>query len=160
LPAFVSLLNFSGKVGTTIEFLGQGFVKGKTTVSFNGTAATPSVVSSTYLTAAIPSGATTGAVTVTTSGVKLAGNKIFRVTPQITSFNPTSGSIGTSVKIMGISLTQTEKVTFGGVAATDFTVDSDQQVTATVPTGAVTGHIAITTAGGTAVSSGTFTVTQ
>jgi hypothetical protein len=46
------------------------------------------------------------------------------------------------------------------VAATDFTVDSDKQVTATVPTGAVTGHIEITTAGGTAASSGVFTVTQ
>jgi hypothetical protein len=99
-------------------------------------------------------------VTVTTSGVKLASNKIFRVTPQITSFNPTSGPIGTSVTIAGVSLTQTKKVTFGGVAATDFTVDSDKQVTATVPTGAVTGHIEITTAGGTAASSGVFTVTQ
>jgi uncharacterized repeat protein (TIGR03803 family) len=81
LPAFVSLLPYSGKVGKKIEFLGQGFVKGKTTVSFNGTAATPTVVSGTYLTAAVPSGATTGFVTVTTSGVKLTSNKIFRVTP-------------------------------------------------------------------------------
>lgn len=160
LPAFVSLLNYSGKVGKTIEFLGQGFVKGKTTVSFNGTAAIATIASGTYLTAAVPSGATTGLVTVTTSGVKLASNKIFRVTPQITSFNPTSGPIGTSVTIAGVSLTQTKKVTFGGVAATDFTVDSDKQVTATVPTGAVTGHIEITTAGGTAASSGVFTVTQ
>ncbi len=160
LPAFVSLLNYSGNVGKTIEFLGQGFVKGKTTVSFNGTAATPTVVSSTYLTAPVPSGATTGTVTVTTSGVKLASNKIFRVTPQITSFSPTSGPVGTKVSISGVSLTQTNKVTFGGVAATQFTVDSDKQVTATVPTGAVTGHISITTPGGTATSSGVFTVTH
>jgi uncharacterized repeat protein (TIGR03803 family) len=160
LRAFVSLLNYSGKVGKMIEFLGQGFVKGKTTVSFNGTAATPTVVSGTYLTAAVPSGATTGLVTVTTSGVKLASDRVFRVTPQITNFNPTSGSIGTAVKIVGVSLTQTEKITFGGVVATDFTVNSDKQVTAIVPTGAVTGHITITTAGGTAVSSDVFTVTQ
>ncbi|MGA9968456.1 MAG: hypothetical protein WBQ10_24875, partial [Terriglobales bacterium] len=59
-----------------------------------------------------------------------------------------------------VSLTQTSKVTFGGVKATSFTVNSDTRVTATVPTGAVTGHIAITTPGGTAVSSGIFTVTQ
>ena len=57
-------------------------------------------------------------------------------------------------------MTQTTKVTFGGVKATSFTVNSDKQVTATVPTGAKTGHIAITTAGGTAVSKGIFTVTQ
>jgi uncharacterized repeat protein (TIGR03803 family) len=159
LPAFVSLLNYSGKVGKTIEFLGQGFVKGSTTISFNGTAATPTVISSTYVTAPVPNGATTGSVTVTTSGVSLISNKIFRVTPQILSFNPTSGPVGTSVTITGVSLTQTVKVTFGGVAATSFTVNSDKQVTATVATGAVTGKIAITTAGGTAVSTGTFTVT-
>jgi uncharacterized repeat protein (TIGR03803 family) len=160
LPAFVSLLNYSGKVGKTIEFLGQGFVKGKTTVSFNGKASTPTVVSSTYLTAAVPSGATTGSVTVTTSGVKLTSNKTFRVTPQITTFKPTSGSVGTVVTITGVSLTQTSKVTFGGVPAKIVTIKSDTQVTATVPTGAKTGHIAITTLGGTAVSSGIFTVTQ
>jgi uncharacterized repeat protein (TIGR03803 family) len=160
LPPFVSLLPYSGKVGNTIEFLGQGFVQGQTTVSFNGTAAAANVLSSTYLTAKVSNGATTGTVTVTTSGVTLTGNKTFRVTPRIKSFNPPSGPIGTSVTITGVSLTQTQKVTFGGVAATQFTVNSDKQVTATVPTGAVTGHIAITTAGGTAVSSGVFTVTQ
>jgi len=81
LPPFVSLLPYSGKVGAIIEFLGQGFVQGETSVSFNGTPATPNVVSSTYLTAAVPNGATTGPVTVTTSGVELTSNKIFRVTP-------------------------------------------------------------------------------
>jgi uncharacterized repeat protein (TIGR03803 family) len=160
LPAFVSLLPYSGKVGKVIEFLGQGFVSGKTTVSFNGTAAKPTVVSSTYLTAAVPNGATTGSVSVTTSGVKLTSNRIFRVTPQITSFKPTSGAVGTAVTITGVSLIQTKKVTFGGVAATSFTITSDLQVKATVPTGAKTGKIVITTPGGTATSPGVFTVTQ
>ena len=160
LPAFVSLLPYSGKVGKVIEFLGQGFVSGKTTVSFNGTAAKPTVVSSTYLTAAVPNGAATGSVTVTTSGVTLTSNRIFRVTPQIRSFKPTSGAVGTVVTITGVSLIQTKKVTFGGVSATSFTVTSDTQVNATVPTGAKTGKIVITTPGGTATSSGIFTVTQ
>jgi len=160
LPAFVSLLPYSGKVGKTIEFLGQGFVSGKTTVSFNGTAANPTVISSTYLTAAVPNGATTGSVSVTTSGVKLTSNRIFRVTPQIKSFKPTSGKVGTVVTITGVSLMQTKKVTFGGVAAISFTVTSDMQVKATVPTGAKTGKIVITTPGGAAASPGVFTVTQ
>jgi uncharacterized repeat protein (TIGR03803 family) len=159
LPAFVRMLTYSGKVSRTIEFLGQGFVKGKTTVSFNGTAAKPTVVSAT-LTAPVPDGATTGPVTVTTSGVKLTSNKIFRVTPQILSFTPTSGPVGTQVMITGVSLTQTTKVAFGGVVATSFTVNTDKLVTATVPTSAPTGPIAITTKGGGAVSSGVFTVTQ
>jgi uncharacterized repeat protein (TIGR03803 family) len=157
LPAFASLLPYSGKVGKTIEFLGQGF-NSSTTVSFNGTAATPTVISGTYLTAAVPSGATTGLVTVTTSSGTLKSNKKFRVTPQITGFKPTSGPVGTLVTITGVSLAQTTQVTFSGVKAS-FKVVNDTKVTATVPSGAVTGKIAITTPGGTAVSSGVFTVT-
>jgi hypothetical protein len=44
------------------------------------------------------------------------------------------------VTITGVSLAQASKVTFGGVKATTFTVNSDTQVTAGVPTGAKTGE--------------------
>ncbi|MFY9558719.1 MAG: choice-of-anchor tandem repeat GloVer-containing protein [Terriglobales bacterium] len=158
LRPFVRLLPYSGNVGDTIEFLGQGFTA-TTTVSFNGTTANRTIVSGTYLTATVPSGARTGLVTVTTSGGKLKSNKKFRVTPQITSFSPASGPVGTVVTITGVSLTQTTKVTFGGVVATSFTVNSDTQVTATVPSGAKTGKIVITTPGGMATSTTNFTVT-
>jgi uncharacterized repeat protein (TIGR03803 family) len=80
LPAFVSLLPYSGNVGRTIEALGQGFT-GTTAVSFNGKRASFSVKSDTYLTATIPSGATTGFVTVTTPSGTLTSNKQFRVVP-------------------------------------------------------------------------------
>jgi uncharacterized repeat protein (TIGR03803 family) len=159
LGPFVTLLPYSGEVGVTIEFLGQGFT-GTSAVSFNGTAATFTFVSDTYLTAIVPIGATTGFVTVTTPGGALTSNKQFLVTPQILSFKPTSGLVGTQVTITGVSLTQTTQVTFGGVVATSFVVNSDSQVTATVPAGAQTGKIGITTAGGVATSSGVFTVTQ
>jgi uncharacterized repeat protein (TIGR03803 family) len=78
LKPFVALVSSSGKVGQTIEILGQGF-KGTTAVSFNGTAASFKVVSSTYLTAKVPSGATTGFVTVTTAKRNLRSSKKFRV---------------------------------------------------------------------------------
>lgn len=156
LPTFVSLLSNSGKVGQSVEFLGQGFTVA-TTVSFNGTPATPSVNSGTFLMASVPSGATTGAVTVTTTRGTLSSNKIFRVIPQMKSFSPTSGPSGTLVTITGVSLTQTTRVTFGGVKAS-FTVNSDTKVTATVPSGVVAGKIAVSTPGGTAASSGLFTV--
>lgn len=161
LGPFVSFVgpDFSGKVGKTIEILGQGFT-GTTKVLFHGVPATFAVVSETYLTAVVPAGATTGSVTVKTPDGTLTSNKIFRVTPFIQSFSPPSGPVGTPVMITGTSFTGAKKVTFGGVKATSFTVDSDTQVTATVPTGAVTGKIAITTPGGTAVSATDFTVTQ
>jgi len=44
------------------------------------------------------------------------------------------------------------------VKATSFTVNSYTQITATVPTGAKTGKIGVTTRGGSATSTGTFTV--
>jgi hypothetical protein len=60
--------------------------------------------------------------------------------------------------LTGTGLTQTTKVTFGGVRATTVTVNSDTQVTANVPTGAVTEKIVITTKGGSAKSTTKFTV--
>ena len=80
LAPFVRLVSTSGKVGKTVEVLGQGFT-GTTAVSFNGTPAAFTVVSDTYLTATVPSGATTGFVTVTTPGGTLKSNQEFRVKP-------------------------------------------------------------------------------
>jgi uncharacterized protein (TIGR03437 family) len=59
--------------------------------------------------------------------------------------------------ITGSGLTQATQVTFNNTVAT-FTVSSDTQVTATVPTGATTGKIAVVTTGGTAKSTTSFTV--
>lgn len=53
-----------GTVGQSIGVFGQGFTKA-TAVAFNGKAATFKVVSDTYMTATIPTGATKGYVTVT-----------------------------------------------------------------------------------------------
>jgi uncharacterized repeat protein (TIGR03803 family) len=78
LKPFVNLVSTSGKVGKTVEILGQGF-KGTTAVSFNGTAANFSVKSDSYLTTIVPHGATTGFVTATTPKGKLKSNKKFRV---------------------------------------------------------------------------------
>jgi uncharacterized repeat protein (TIGR03803 family) len=82
LGKFVSFVGplSSGKVRETIEILGQGLT-GTTKVSFHGLSATFSVVSDTYLTAVVPSGATTGPVTVSTPGGTLTSNKVFRVRP-------------------------------------------------------------------------------
>jgi uncharacterized repeat protein (TIGR03803 family) len=160
LPTFVSLLPNSGKVGKTVGILGQGF-SSSSVVKFDGVKATAvKNTGSTFLSVTVPSGGFTGSVTVATGSTTLTSNKIFRVTPQILSFKPTSGTVGTVVTITGVSLKQTTKVTFGGVRATTVTVVNDTQVKATVPTGAKTGKIAITTPGGTAISSGVFTVTQ
>jgi endonuclease G len=77
--------------------------------------------------------------------------------PTLTSFSPTSGAVGTSVTINGTGFTNVASVTFNGTAAT-FTVNSSIKITATVPTGATTGTIAVIAAGGIVTSSTSFTV--
>ena len=68
-----------GKPGALVEILGQGFTS-TSQVSFNGTlAAAPDVVSPTYLRVVVPSGATTGRITITTSTGTLKSNKVFAV---------------------------------------------------------------------------------
>jgi len=153
----VNLVTWSAQVGKTVEILGQGF-KGTTAVSFDGVAAKFDNVSDTYLTATVPAGALTGAVTVKTFTTTMNSNRSFLVAPQFTSFSPGDGIVGSPVTLTGVSFTQTTGVTIGGKAAT-FKVVSDTEVTATVPPSAKTGEkITIATLGGTATSSKTFAV--
>jgi uncharacterized repeat protein (TIGR03803 family) len=78
LGPFVSFVNKAAKVGQTVQILGQG-LQGTSAVSFNGTPANFSTRSANYLTANVPSGATTGYVTVITPGGTLTSNVPFQV---------------------------------------------------------------------------------
>jgi hypothetical protein len=80
--------------------------------------------------------------------------------PTITVFQPASGSAGTVVAITGTNLTGATSVMFNTTAASAFTVVSSTQINATVPPGATTGRISVTTPSGTATSAATFTVNQ
>ncbi len=147
-------------VGAHVGMFGQGF-SGSSVVKFGGVASTSVTHSgSTYLTAIVPTGAHTGSVTVTTGSTTLTSPQTFRVKPKITTFSPPSGSIGTLVTINGTGLIQATSVKFGTVTATTFTVVSDSEVTADVPSGLAAGTvtISITTPGGTSNSPTKFTV--
>jgi uncharacterized repeat protein (TIGR03803 family) len=147
-------------VGAKVGMFGQGF-KSTSVVKFGGVASTSVTLSgTTYLTAAVPVGAQTGAVTVTTGSTTLTSPQTFKVKPKITTFSPPSGSTGTLVTINGSGLIQATTVKFGTVKATTFTVVSDSEVTADVPSGLAPGTvtISITTPGGTANSPTKFTV--
>src|SRR5207302_8185204 len=114
------------------------------------------------ITATVPSGATTGPLSVTTAGGTASSAGSFTVTvsdppPTITSFTPASGPVGTSVTISGTNFTGATAVRFNGTSAS-FTVNSASAITATVPSGATTGPHSVTTAGGTASSASSFTV--
>lgn len=163
-PTIASFDPTSGPIGTSVEIAGTGFNDSSvvTAVTFDGTAATFSVDSNVQITAIVPAGATTGPIAVTDSEGTATSATSFTVTPSpvpaITSFDPTSGPVGSPVEITGTGFTGATAVTFDGTAAT-FTVDSDTQITVTVPAGATTGRIAVTTPGGTATSATDFTLT-
>jgi len=70
---------------------------------------------------------------------------------------PTSGKVGASVGLIGQGLAGTTGVTFNGTAA-KFTVVSDTYLTVTVPAGAMSGSIQVTTPKGTLNSVGAFQV--
>jgi hypothetical protein len=78
-----------------------------------------------YLTATVPVGAKTGSVVVRMPSGDLTGSVVFKVAPRLTSFSPPSGPVAMPVMIRGTGLTQTTKVTLGGVKATTLTVNSD-----------------------------------
>jgi uncharacterized repeat protein (TIGR03803 family) len=78
LKPFVALLFNIGKVGTSVGILGQGF-RIVESVSFNGKSATFKVISNNYIVAEVPNGATSGFVTVKTSGQTLKSNRRFVV---------------------------------------------------------------------------------
>jgi IPT/TIG domain-containing protein len=127
-------------------------------VTFDGVTATFDNVANTYITSVVPAAALTGSVAVSTFTKNFKSSQIFLVRPQFGSFSPGVGIVGSSVTITGVSLTQAIQVMIGGKSAS-FKVNSDLQVTATVPGKAKTGQkISITTPGGTAVSSLTFAV--
>ena len=83
---------------------------------------------------------------------------LFISPPTIITFEPTGGSVGTSVTITATDLTGATAVMFNGISASDFNVLSSTSLTATVPTSATTGPISVTTPRGTATSSSNFIV--
>ncbi|MFE7192261.1 IPT/TIG domain-containing protein, partial [Kitasatospora sp. NPDC057595] len=73
--------------------------------------------------------------------------------PVVTGLAPDHGPLagGSTVVLTGTNLTGASAVNFGAAAATSFTVDSDTQITATVPAGSTAGavDVTVTTPGGT-----------
>ena len=160
-PTISALQPSTGPVGTSVVVSGTNLT-GASAIAFNGKTATFNVNSATQITAAVPTGATTGKVSVTTPGGSVSSTGNFTVTvpvsaPTITSFNPTSGPVATPLIITGTNLTGATSVKLNGTSAT-FTVNSATQITTSVPAGATTGKFSVTTPGGSATSANTFTV--
>jgi VCBS repeat-containing protein len=157
-PTITGFNPTSGGIGTSVVITGTNF-SGATAVKINQTAASFTVNSATQITATVPTGATTGPIAVTTSGGTATSSNSFTVLPgpTISSFTPTSGSVGKTVKINGTNFTGATSVRFNGVSAS-FTVKSSILINAIVPAGATTGKISVAAPSGVATSARDFTV--
>ena len=157
----------SGPVGTVVDITGTNYSNVQYVVFGNTQQTTFTVVSTTEIQAAVPSGAASGTICVMIYNMDYlegCSTGIFTVTttpppaPVVSSFSPTSGPVGTAVTVSGSGFTGATAVDFNGTAAT-FTVGSDSSISTSVPSGATTGAIAVTTPNGTGTSSSSFTVT-
>ncbi|MDZ7366953.1 MAG: discoidin domain-containing protein [candidate division KSB1 bacterium] len=162
-PAISSFSPTDGPFGTEVTINGSNFT-GATQVRFNDVAVGNfAIVSESQIRAEVPAGATTGKISVTTPGGTTASADDFIVTPPqqpaISFFIPLNGPVGTQVTIAGNFFTGATEVAFNGMAASNFTVVSNSQIRANVPTGASTGKITVTAPGGVATSASDFTVT-
>ncbi len=144
-----------------MTIVGTNFID-VTGVNFKNAAASFTVNSSTQISATVPPTATSGKISVTTLNGTASSSANFTVTapgaPTIASFSPTSGPVATAVTITGTNFIDVSDVKFKTTSAT-FTVNSSTQITAIVPSGALTGPITLTNPSGAATSSTNFTVT-
>jgi protocatechuate 3,4-dioxygenase beta subunit len=169
MPSITSFTPASGAVGTTVVITGVNFsaTAASNTVTFNGTEATVTAATTTQLTVTVPSGATSGAITVTVNNQTAASASDFTVStsssssPTITSFTPTSGTVGSTVVITGTNFSTppaSNTVTVNGTVAT-VTNATATQLTVTVPSGATTtGKITVTVNSKIATATADFTV--
>ncbi len=79
LPTITSFTPASGSIGTSVIVTGSNFDINPTNniLSFNGTVAVVTMASATQLTVTVPSGATTGPISITVGGQKATSSQLF-----------------------------------------------------------------------------------
>ena len=164
----VSIIDFTPKIGlagTVVTIYGTGFstTPSSNTVTFNGTVAVVSSSTETQIVTTVPAGATTGLISVTTSAGSDSSDTAFVIGtngPTITSFSPSVGVAGTGVTITGQnfeSVPHANRARFNGTLAT-ITASTATSISTSVPTGATSGRISVTTPAGQGVSANDFFV--
>jgi hypothetical protein len=153
---------FTGAPGTTVQLNGTGLsaiVKG----TFNGVAAPIVSKTDTQIIVTVPTGATSGPISISDGTTTVQAPRDFTVlppVPDITGFKPKSGPPGTVVTINGHHLAGITTVTFKKIPATAIVTGANQQLKATVPPGAATGPIVVKGPNGSASTApNVFTVT-
>jgi YD repeat-containing protein len=145
-------------VGAQVTVSGVGFsaTSGANTVKFNGVTASVLSQSSAELVVVVPVGATNGTVSVTTATATATSPRPFTIAdvPIVTTVFPLFGFVGTSVAISGSKFDPDilrNTVSFGGTAA-QVSSGTTTNLQTTIPLGARSGKVTVTTAEGTGES--------
>jgi hypothetical protein len=157
LPLVGSFSPTQGLVGSSIDVVGEGFAQASA-VKLGSKVATFSVVSDTLLRAVVPSGVSSGKITVETPrGTRVsAGTFAVILKPTVGSFSPAAAELPASLTVNGTNFLAVSSVKVGAVSV-PFDVVSAKQLTVTVPLGTPNGKLSVANPAGTGLSAGTFT---
>lgn len=158
LPAVTELAPPAGPLeGRSVQVKGNNLA-GASKVLVGTLEVTPTSVTDTTLTVAVPASATAGTVdirVVTPGGTSSAVPQsvfTYQNPPTVATISPDAGPVagGITVTITGTGLSNTTAVTFAGRSATAISVVSDSQITMTLPANPtpVSATVVVTTAGG------------
>jgi hypothetical protein len=148
----------SGPQGTIVTLQGSGFTNVSTVSVGQGAALEWTMVNDNQLILTVPASATTGPLTLVDPEWNAITPNSFSVTPILSTVSPTSGPVGTQVKITGSGLVGATLVTFGSATQASFDIEGPNQINAYVTSDATTGAVQVTVAG-TVVTGPVFTVT-
>jgi hypothetical protein len=146
-PAVTATIPASAGAGATVTIKGTDFANA-TSVKFGTVEAKSFKVDAANQITAVIAGGSSSSITITTpAGTSTYDGFTFVPVPTVFQVTPLKGGANTSVTIYGTGLTNAQ-VTIGGVAA-NVTYSSNYQLSATVGSGAASGDVVVTTAGGT-----------
>ncbi len=153
--SIIQLTPAQGEVGESVTIYGTGFATKKTSedkVKFNGTAATVSAATEWALTVKVPSGATTGTVSVqTTTEGPVTSAQTFTVAssraPHVSSLSTNLAAVGSTVTASGSNF---ETSVFNDVTAVnqtraELTSETSTALKLTVPAATGSGHVVVGT---------------
>lgn len=144
-PDIISFSPAAAAAGSTVTITGK-YLSGADGVQFGGIpAASFTIVSDTEIKAVLGKGSS-GKITVSAFGGtdEIDG---FRTIPVINSFSPARGTNGSIITIIGTGFDAVTGVSFGGVPAKSFVIDSVSGITAEVGPGA-SGSVKVSNADG------------
>jgi hypothetical protein len=159
-PVVSAFQPVTGVAGTTVTMTGLN-LRNVTHVSINNVACSSfTVLGDDRIIAEVPTGATTGNITVQADLVTGTSAQPFLVIsqPEISAVVPDSSAPGHSVSIRGSGFWGVQEVRFESVGANRFWVHSDTEIEVFVPFGAVSGRIEVSSAAGQGASSDSFAV--